>query len=225
MQKMRMSWQLSCRVMYNFLDLITALHFIDVILQTFEYDPINPLWNTTQACFAVMMVVNEDMRLWSGRTKAWYLLHDIPGMKTMVRVGTDITQQQNRDEMAISLGKYYVWRCLNTTRPKHTGSHFAGDVFKNIFLTEIVFVLNASVTYVLPVTNLTKSHHWLTRWLGSEPAPRHYLNQSNGEPLRRRIYTNMLKYGPQFWFSRDGNEEGLLPKRECHYPQSTAHSG
>ena len=140
MQKMRMSWQLSCRVMYTFLDLITALHFIDVILQTFEYNLINPLWNTTQACFAVMTVVNEDMRLWSCRTKAWYLLHDIPGMKTMVRVGTDITQQQNRDEMAISLGKYYVWRCLNTTRPKHTGSHFAGDVFKCMFLTENVFV-------------------------------------------------------------------------------------
>ena len=64
---------------------------------------------------------------------------------------------------------------FNTLRPRQHGRHFAGDIFKGIFLNENIWIpIKISLKSRV---QLTISKHWFRWWIGAGLATSHCLNQ------------------------------------------------
>ena len=61
---------------------------------------------------------------------------------------------------------------LNTLKPRKDYSHFADDIFKWIFLNEIIWILIKVSYKVFPflAVQLTIFQHWFRWWLGADQA-------------------------------------------------------
>ena len=67
---------------------------------------------------------------------------------------------------------------FNTLRPRQNYPHFGNDNFKCIFMNENVWILHLRFHWSLFLRHeLSIFQHWSRRWLGTDQATTHYLNQ------------------------------------------------
>ena len=95
--------------------------------------------------------------------------------QSVVYVPSSVTLQYGSQQIWLSTRTvtYLVVISVNSSPPGQNGRHFAGDIFRWIFVYEMFWIL---IEISLGV-QLTISEHRFRYWLGAEQATNHYLNQ------------------------------------------------
>ena len=92
---------------------------------------------------------------------------------------------------------YLVWWSHDILMPRQCERQFADDVFKCIFLMEIVELWLKFHWNLFPMVKLIVCQHWFRKWLGTTQVTSHYLNQ-----WWPRLLTHIWVTRPQ-WINND----------------------